>query len=226
VGDILQVQVNTFNLLQIMGANVPVAGSKFGAAVDICRYSCSLYTGAPQDSSVLSNAGSVQRNVNQSRVYGTTTSTNVNTLLVPGQTIRINDQEVAVSTPDYWSSVSTYVKDTIVEYAQALYIAIRDVPAGTALTSTTYWQLSSWPAVLAQDINASGIPNVIATVGVAGTSNYSLLTISVKNILAYGIAWIDWYRVPKSWIQYVCLYSNYYQSGTCDKRWIWNSRKY
>ena len=184
VGDILQIQANTFNLLQIIGANVPNAGSNFGAAVDICRYSCSLYTGAPQESSVLDSAGSVQRNVNQSRVYGTTTSTNASTLLVPGQTIRINDQEVAVSTPDYWSSANSYAKDTIVEYAQGLYIAIRIVPAGTALTNTTYWQTSSWPAVLAQDINASGIANVIATVGAAGTSNYSLLTISVKNILA------------------------------------------
>jgi hypothetical protein len=184
VGDILQIQANTFNLLQIIGANVPNSGSNFGAAVDICRYSCSLYTGAPQDSSVLDSAGSVQRNVNQSRVYGTITSTNVSTLLVPGQTIRINDQEVAVSTPDYWSNASAYAKDTIVEYAQALYIAIRTVPAGTALTNTTYWQISSWPAVLAQDINASGIANVVATAGAAGTSNYSLLTISVKNLLA------------------------------------------
>jgi hypothetical protein len=38
--------------------------------------------------------------------------------------------------------------------------------------------------VLAQDINASGISNVIARAGTAGTSSYGLLTISVKNILA------------------------------------------
>ena len=184
VGDILQIQANTFNLQQIIGANAPKAAANFGASVDICRYSCSLYTGAPQDGSVLENAGSVQRNVNQSRVYGTTTSTNANALLVPGETIRINDQEVAVSTPNTWSSFTAYAKDTIVEYAQGLYIAIRAVPAGTALTNTTYWQTSGWPAVLAQDINASGISNVIARAGTAGTSSYGLLTISVKNILA------------------------------------------
>jgi hypothetical protein len=184
VGDILQIQANTFNLLQIIGANTPGVNANFGATVDICRYSCSLYTGAPNDSSVLSKAGSVQRNVNQSRVYGTTTSTNANALLVPGQTIRINDQEVAVSTPPYWSSVTNYTKNTIVEYAQGLYMAIQNVPAGTALSNTTYWQTSGWPAVLAQDINASGIQNVIATVGTAGTSSYGLLTISVKNLLA------------------------------------------
>ena len=184
VGDVLQIQANTFNLLQIIGANVPRASANFGESVDICRYSCSLYTGAPQDGSVLENAGSAQRNVNQSRVYGTTTSTNANPRLFPGETIRINDQEVALSQPAAWSSFTTYAKDTIVDYGLSLYIAIKPVPAGTALTNTTYWQTSSWPAVLAQDINASGISNVIARAGTAGTSGYGLLTISVKNILA------------------------------------------
>ena len=184
VGDIVQIQANTFNLLQIIGADVPVVGSNFGASVDICRYSCSLYTGAPHDSLVLENAGSVQRNVNQSRVYGTTTSTNANPRLIPGGTIRINDQEVTLSQPPAWSNTSTYTANTIVDYGLSLYIAIRSVPAGTALTNTTYWQTSSWPAVLAQDINASGISNVIATAGAAGTSSYGLLTISVKNFLA------------------------------------------
>jgi hypothetical protein len=184
VGDVLQIQANTFNLLQIIGANTAKVAANFGTSVDICRYSCSLYTGAPQDSSVLENAGSAQRNVNQSRVYGTTTSTNANPRLIPGDTIRINDQEVALSQPLAWSSTSAYTANTIVDYGLSLYIAIRSVPAGTALTNTTYWQTSSWPAVLAQDINASGVSNVIATAGAAGTSSYGLLTISVKNILA------------------------------------------
>jgi hypothetical protein len=184
VGDILQIQANTFNLLQIIGANAPWSAANFGTSVDICRYSCSLYAGAPQDGLVLENAGSVQRNVNQSRVYGTTTSTNANPRLFPGQTIRINDQEVTLSQPPAWSSFTAYAKDTIVDYGLSLYIAIRSVPAGTALTNTTYWQPSRWAAVLAQDINASGISNVIARAGTVGTSSYGLLTISVKNILA------------------------------------------
>ena len=184
VGDTLQIQVNTFNLLQIIRGSSPGYGDNFGKSVDICRYSCSIYAGAPNDSSVLDQAGSVQRNVNQSRVYGTITSTNANALLVPGQTIRINDQEVAVSTPPFWSSTSSYAVNTIVDYASILYISTQPVPAGTALADTTYWQVSSWPAVLAQDINASGISNVIATAGAAGTRNVGLLTISVKNLLA------------------------------------------
>jgi hypothetical protein len=184
VGDVLQIQPNTFNLLQIIRGNSPTYSAIFGKSVDICRYSCSIYSGAPNDSSVLDGAGSVQRNVNQARVYGTITSTNANALLVPGQTIRINDQEVAVSTPPFWSSTSSYAADTIVDYAQILYTSIQAVPAGAALTDTTYWQVTGWPAVLAQDINASGIPNVIALVGAPGTSNFGLLSISVKNLLA------------------------------------------
>ena len=184
IGDVLQIQTNTFNLLQIISANAPNEKANFGSAVDVCRYSCSLYAGAPQDSSVLAQAGSVQRNVNQSRLYGVITSLNPSPKLIPGQTIRINDQEVAVSTPAFWSSGGTYNKGTIVDYEEILYIAIRSVPAATALTDTAYWQLSSWPAVLAQDINASSIANVVATSGAAGTSNFGLITISVKNILA------------------------------------------
>ena len=84
--------------------------------MDICRYSCSLYTGAPNDSSVLPYAGSVQRNVNQSRVYGVITSSNVNPRLQPGQSIRINDQEVIMSDLTQWNINLAWPINTIVQY--------------------------------------------------------------------------------------------------------------
>ena len=184
VGDVIEIEVNKFNLLQIVGSNAPFQSANFGSAIDLCKNNCSLYVGAPQDGSVIPEAGLVQRNVNQSRVYGITTSTNVGPRLQPGETIRINDQEVTVSQPVAWNSALTYTVDTIVDYGLSLYIAIKPVPTGTALTDTTYWQPSSWTAVLAQDINDSGIDNVVASAGVAGTANYGLITISVKNMLA------------------------------------------
>jgi hypothetical protein len=102
--------------------------------------------------------------------------------LNPGNTIRINNMEVALSTPTAWNSALTYTIGTIVEYNQGLWIAIRAVPIGTALSDTAYWQPSSWGAVLAQDINSSTVPNVIAYAGaVPGTQTFGLLTISVKN---------------------------------------------
>jgi hypothetical protein len=181
VGDILEIDVNTFTLLQVVGSNAPLQGANFGQAVDLCVNNCSLYTGAPQDSSVLPEAGSVERQVNQSRVYGLTTST-VNARLNPGNTIRINNMEVALSTPTAWNSAITYTIGTIVEYNQGLWIAIKAVPTGIALSDTTYWQPSSWGAVLSQDINNSTVPNVIAYAGaVPGTATFGLLTVSVKN---------------------------------------------
>ena len=181
VGDILEIDVNTFNLIQNIGSNAPFQGANFGQAVDLCRYNCSLYTGAPQDGSVLPEAGSVERQVNQSRVYGITTST-VNATLTPGDTIRINNMEVELTTPGSWLAGSTYTIGTIVINSSSLYVATKAVPAGTALSDTTYWQPSTWTAQLAQDINNSTVPNVIAYAGaIPGTQTFGLLTISVKN---------------------------------------------
>jgi len=184
VGDVLQIQPNTFSLLQIVNANAPSVAANFGASVDVCQYSCSVYTGAPQDSSVLANAGSVQRNVNQSRSYGTTTSQTVNPVLTPGQSIRINNQEVVLSNPDQWISTVIWPANSLVQDSQKIYQAIRTVPAGIAITDVSYWNPSSWVTILANDINTSGIANVIASTGTSGTAAFGLLTVSVKNVLA------------------------------------------
>jgi hypothetical protein len=184
VGDELQIQPNTFNLLQIINANTPSVAANFGASVDMCRYSCSSYIGAPRDSSVLAQAGSVQRNVNQSRLYGTTTSQNVNPNLTPGQSIRINNQEVILSNPDQWISTVIWPANSLVQDSQVVYQAVRTVPTGIAISDVYYWKQSSWVAVLANDINTSTIANVIARTGELGTAAFGLLTLSVKNVLA------------------------------------------
>ena len=180
MGDILEIDDNTFSLIQTVGSANPYQTANFGQAVDLCRYNCSLYTGAPQDGSVLPEAGSVERQVNQSRVYGITTST-VNATLTPGNTIRINKMEVALTAPTTWLVGSTYTTGTIVINSSSLYVAIKAVPAGTSLSDTTYWQPSSWAAQLAYNINNSTVPNVIARAGVSGTQSFGLLTVSVQN---------------------------------------------
>ena len=96
VGDILELESNIFTQVQKIIPNTPFDESQFGAAVDICPQNCSIYTGAPADGTVVAGAGSVQRNVDQSRVYGVITSTIANPGLTAGDTIRIDNIPVAV----------------------------------------------------------------------------------------------------------------------------------
>ena len=96
IGDIIELESNIFTQVQKIVAQAPVQGAGFGSAVDICPYNCSIYTGAPNDGAVLAGAGSVQRNLDQSRVYGTITSTVANPSLTAGDTIRIQNTPVAV----------------------------------------------------------------------------------------------------------------------------------
>lgn len=96
IGDIVEIENNIFTMVQDISDNAPFDQSQFGAAVDICPTNCSLYIGAPLDGKILSQAGSVERRVNQSRLYGVITSLNANPTLTPGNTIRINNQLVAV----------------------------------------------------------------------------------------------------------------------------------
>jgi hypothetical protein len=72
--------------------------SNFGQAVDICLNNCSLYVGEPQSSAQVFKGGQVQRWVNQSRVYGVISAQNTNPALTAGDTLRVNNQLVAVPT--------------------------------------------------------------------------------------------------------------------------------
>jgi hypothetical protein len=96
IGDSLEIETNQFQMIQQISSGTPSEAAEFGAAVDICATSCSLYVGSPMDSTVLPQAGSAERQVNQSRLYGTITSLVANPALTTGDTIRINNIEVAV----------------------------------------------------------------------------------------------------------------------------------
>jgi len=98
VGDTLEIETNQFQFVQKFASNVVIDEAKFGQSVDICSNSCSVYVGAPFDSYAAETieAGLVQRQVNQSRIYGVTTSTVANPSLTSGDTLRLNLQEVAV----------------------------------------------------------------------------------------------------------------------------------
>jgi hypothetical protein len=103
VGDTLEIATNQFQFVQKITARTGIDNSRFGQALDICSNNCSVYIGAPLDSFVtgVAQSGMVEREVNQSRTYGITTSQIANPALTAGDTIRINNILVAVpAAPD------------------------------------------------------------------------------------------------------------------------------
>jgi hypothetical protein len=96
IGDDVEISSNQFALVQTLAENDLAEFSNFGQALDLCSYNCSLYVGAPQSSSAIYKGGIVQRHVNQSRLYGTITSTITAGNLTAGHTLRVNDIDVEV----------------------------------------------------------------------------------------------------------------------------------
>ena len=124
VGDTLELESNIFTLIQKLTADAPFDEAQYGAAVDLCTNNCSLYIGSPYDGTILVQAGSVERRVNQARVYGTITTTIANPSLTQGDTIRINNVEVAVPPNP---------SNTVAAFAAAINAAgIQNVAASTS----------------------------------------------------------------------------------------------
>ena len=96
VGDIIEIESNIFQQIQQITINTPFDQAQFGTSVDLCPNNCSVYIGAPADGTVYVGAGSVQRNVNQARVYGVISSPVANPALTAGDTLRIDNYEVSV----------------------------------------------------------------------------------------------------------------------------------
>ena len=91
LGDFVEVETNNFLLLDTIEKTTSFTGAQFGYDVTICPTNCSVYASAPYDGLVGPEQGSVQRSVNQSRLYGTITGTVTNPTVTLGDKIRINN---------------------------------------------------------------------------------------------------------------------------------------
>jgi hypothetical protein len=188
VGDIIEIETNEFQLVQTINQNIVESFANYGQTLDLCSYNCSMYVGAPNSSYQIIKGGVVERLVNQSRVYGVTACGNPGGTLTAGNTLRVNNQDVVV--PGTWNNSLIYTVNTVVyntaDAVTSIYSSLQSVPAGTALTNTSYWRLIQTTTVLssvdyralAAQINID-VPNAIASV-----DEHLHLTIAVKNIAA------------------------------------------
>jgi len=120
IGDIVEIETNQFAQTQIVHQTALEEFSNFGQALDLCSYNCSLYVGAPQSGIQAFKGGVVQRNVNQSRTYGIITSTVGNPVLTAGNTLRVDNIDVAVAASP---------NNTVANLATAINAAVPNVNA-------------------------------------------------------------------------------------------------
>jgi hypothetical protein len=97
-GDIIEIETNQITQIETLVGSTVNENAQYGFAIDACPLNCSLYVGAPFDSTYDDLAGSVDYHINQSRVYGIITSTIANPVLTSSGTLRINDTQVSVPT--------------------------------------------------------------------------------------------------------------------------------
>ena len=113
IGDVVEIETNQFNLLQTVSQKIAANYCNFGQSVDICANNCSLYVGEPQSSQQIFKGGVVERFVNQSRIYGTITATVANPSLTPGNTLRVNNMDVAIPSAGTVASLATAINNTV-----------------------------------------------------------------------------------------------------------------
>jgi len=107
VGSTIDVDTNVFAEVQTLTSDRYSANSYYGSSLSICRTDCSMYVGAPNDSYILPDAGSVTRYLNSSRVFGTITGNTSNPSVTIGHSIRINNIEIIFT----GTTLSTVVED-------------------------------------------------------------------------------------------------------------------
>lgn len=125
VGDIVEIESNQFRLIQTIAENIPTEFTNYGAAVELCAYNCSLYVGAPQSSVQIYQGGVVERSVNQSRLYGSIVANNAPVSLTAGNTLRVNNIDVAVPVAP---------NNTVTALATAINAAVPNVSATVSTT--------------------------------------------------------------------------------------------
>jgi len=76
-GNIITIETNQFNKVQEVVPTTSYSNQQFGYSVDFCSNNCSIYVGAPYQSSTGYYNGAVYRLVNQGKVYGNIICSNV-----------------------------------------------------------------------------------------------------------------------------------------------------
>jgi hypothetical protein len=187
VGDVVEVQTNQFTLFQTVYEDFVSEFSNFGTAVDLCKYNCSLYGGAPQSSAQIFKGGVVERSVNVARIYGSITATITNPSLSAGDTLRVNNTDVAIPlSPD----------NTVTGLADAINAPVESGGVPNVVASV---DADGYLTIAVKNSNSAPVGNKLSvkpgSVGTVWTS-CGLHLLCLRNKFRIRIHWI-WLRLDK-----------------------------
>ena len=156
IGDIVEVETNQMVLTEtITGSNLSKE-AQFGYKVDHCVNNCSLYIGAPYDNEDAYNrdVGRVEFWLNQSRMYGSITSTVCNPVLSTGDKIRINNYYVectGTTVAQLAADINAAALPNVVATTTADLTFTGDDKTNTFAIGTLYSSASSYNTVVLVD---------------------------------------------------------------------------
>jgi len=152
-GSIVTIETDEFYKIQDLYPADNQSEAKFGYSVDLCSFNCSIYAGAPFESTdVRASIGSVYRFLNQGRVYGTITGTVQNPVVTANNSIRLNDFEVVFSGGNLTSIVNS--------------INNADIPGVTATNVGGYLTINSDSVLVADKLRVlPGVGNTLDQLG-------------------------------------------------------------
>ena len=90
ISSIVSIETNNFRLSTTILPPTVQEGMKFGYQTLICPNNCSIYTSAPRFYNLTGDPGTVYRNLNLPKVYGTLTGKVANPTVTIGDALRIN----------------------------------------------------------------------------------------------------------------------------------------
>lgn len=153
IGKIVSIETNIFNLVETKTSTVPQPLQEFGYSVDICNNSCSIFVGAPFNSSVNLYNGCAYRLINTGKAYGNIIGTVENPTVTSGDSLRINNFLVTFSGTSLTSVVNS-INDL-------------NIPGVIASNANGYLSLSSTSVISADKLKIlPGQGNAISTLGI------------------------------------------------------------
>ena len=129
---IIEVDVNTFRLVQKNIGDAPSDSAQFGYSAVMCANDCAIFVGEPAADIVNPNTGNVYRYVNAPRVYGTITGATQNPTVTTGNSLRIDNIDVT-----FTGTTLDNVVDDINNANISMVIASKTTTNELVITSTS-----------------------------------------------------------------------------------------